>query len=114
MSLSLDSSPIGWMSTACGLKKSSPVGVPLVEFFISVPLWNKPAFLDASSDAILKIDSEGGKIHFFLDRSFCDLFLCGSDSKVEHTLKVLPSPGFLRKASSVFVLPFLFEVRKNP
>lgn len=44
MSLSLDSSP--WV----GLKKCSLVGVPLVGFFISVPAWNKLAFLGASSE----------------------------------------------------------------
>lgn len=31
-----------------------------------------------------------------------------------HTLRVLPGPGFLQKASSLFVLPSLFQVRKNP
>lgn len=45
MSLSLDSYPLG----RC-LKKSSPVGVPLVGIFISVPAWNKHAFLGASSE----------------------------------------------------------------
>jgi len=57
------------------------VGVTLENFSLNMPLWNKPAFLDAvskrsflsplswllKSDAVLKIDSEGEKYTFFLD-----------------------------------------------
>lgn len=53
MSLSLDSYPLDQqVSAACGLKKSSPVGVLLLGFFISVTAWNKPAFVGASSELL--------------------------------------------------------------